>query len=161
MGIGTSCPPCIPSNYRGTWVCEVCGNLCEAPPVPSSSFRTTPLPSGGVVVLREEPQRLDPRCFGVVDAPMTTLRLTNVPGETAEVAAIAWLIARPPGYAVDFFAGWLHICRLENGQYAVTYQDKDEELFDQPGAAARRFVELRHGHQIGYDFEVDPTRKKG
>ncbi len=44
------CISCVPTCYRGTWVCEVCGYLCEAPKLPAVSFNPAVAPGSQKVV---------------------------------------------------------------------------------------------------------------
>jgi hypothetical protein len=127
-----SCRPCIPTNYRGVWICETCSGPTGAPAVPAEAY--------------DPPSK-------------TVLRLTDVDGETAEAAAMAWLIQRPAGYDIDMFGGLLTLRGLEGRGYAVSWdnpgsQENGEEEFDDALAATRRFLELRKERQIGLDFET-------
>ncbi len=42
--------PCVPTNWRGTWVCEVCGYVCDAPKLPAVGFNPAVAPGSQKVV---------------------------------------------------------------------------------------------------------------
>jgi len=71
------------------------------------------------------------------------------------VVTICSVISASEGYAVSFGA-ILFVYRLENGQYAVDYED-GQQLFAEPEAAVAAFLKIRHEHQVGFDYETSPV----
>jgi hypothetical protein len=79
----------------------------------------------------------------------------------SEISTIYALLRREAGFVIDMFNGILRVRRLENGTFEVSSEDPlggdhradRREAFDDPLAAARRFVQLRREREVGFDFE--------
>jgi hypothetical protein len=72
-----------------------------------------------------------------------------------DVTNITQLLERRVGYEIDLFA-MLYIRELENGQFAVgTEAREDERLFSNPREAAELFVKKRRERRLGFDFEAE------
>lgn len=65
------------------------------------------------------------------------------------------LLKKNIGFGIELFSK-LWIDELENGDYRVSYEDKDEFISSDAKKAVDYFLKRREELQLGYDFEREP-----